>query len=159
MKGIPDFLPYSLITNSTFNDNLGSGQVMSMSYTQVEMRETMFKDNKMLGTLGTTVHATETKLFLKENVKFISNEGVLGGALRMNQHSSLISHGVQFISNVAHEQGGAIMLSEAYDVTLRKTNFTSNRSAKIASVIFASNGHDKTNIVAEYTTFSHNYAK
>ena len=137
-----------MITNSTFTENIGSGQVMAFDHVEMEMRTTMFKDNKMLGPSGTTVKATETKMLLREQVSFHNNEGVTGGALRMTHHSSLMSIETEFISNVAHEMGGAMMLSEVYDITLRNTNFTLNRSNKIASVIWASNGHEKTNIIA-----------
>ena len=137
-----------MITNSTFSDNLGSGFVMSFDTAEVEMRNTNFENNKMLGPSGTTLRTVESKLRLREKVFFVNNEGVTGGALRMSSHSSLISTGTQFVKNTAHEMGGAIMISEAYEVTLRETNFTENRSSKIASVIWASNGHGKTNIVA-----------
>lgn len=76
----------------------------------------------------------------------------------MSHFSSMISLGTQFVKNLAHEQGGAMMISEALDVTIRETNFTSNRAGKIASVIWAGNGREKTDIVAQNSIFNDNTA-
>lgn len=57
VKGNPDFLPFSLITNSTFVGNEGTGSVLSFKDSEVEIRTSHFDENRMLGPFGTTMKA------------------------------------------------------------------------------------------------------
>jgi len=157
VKGNPDFLPFSLVTNSTFEDLAGVHAVLAVEDVHLEIRTTSFSKNQMVGPEGSTLRALASRISLTSAVTFHANQASMGGALFLSHNSSLYSFASEFTQNQAI-LAGVFLLREASDVTLVKNSVHANRAVEVAAVIWASNGHETTEISATDTSFSDNYA-
>ena len=157
-KGIPDFLPYSLITNSTFANLMAHDSVISLNDALVEIRSTIFDNNNCTGKDSSTLKASGGTLVLRENVTFSDNVGDSGGAISLLKKSKLRAHGTQFLNNTANKFGGVLMLREATSVVLKNVNFESNTAKQVGSAIWASNGGKVTTITVTDSSFQNNFA-
>ena len=57
LLGLPDFFPSSIITNSTFYNVVGYGDVVEVADMALEIRTSEFYGNKLNGTFASTLRA------------------------------------------------------------------------------------------------------
>jgi predicted outer membrane repeat protein len=157
-KGIPDFLPYSLIMNSTFTNLTAQDSVLTLNDALIEIRSTIFDNNTCFGIDSSTLKGSGATIVLRENVTFSDNVADSGGAISLSNKSIMRAQGTQFLRNTANRYGGVFMLREVTSVALKNVNFDSNTAKQVGAVIWASNGVKVTTITVTDSSFQNNNA-
>ena len=156
MLGLPDFFPSSVITNSTFYNVVGHGDVIEVADMELEIRTTEFYGNKLNGTFASTMRAKGGQLVLKEGVTFTNNDANAGGALFLSHSANLTANKTDFSHNTAKRTGGAINMRDAGIIHLNRATITNNQALDGAA-IWAGNGLDLTSITAISVIFTDNF--
>jgi hypothetical protein len=157
--GVPEFLPSSLITNTTMKGIQGiHASLLQAEDSSIVIRESRFVESFVQAVSSSPMKFKRSEIIIQDNCHFEGNVGDYGGALHATDHSSLILNETTFHRNLAKRQGGAIMLDNESFMEGNLLSFHDNESWFSGAVLYVSNVEDN-DIVVTNSQFTRNIAQ